>query len=111
MYVYSRRSLRVILSPCVLFYFVCFRGFPLGSLGHLVSGSWSPRQYLVWVLSCVVGFKSNQILVAYTQKLCTTFTLAHLAGSTPLKICGCVCVYVSFLRAHRVCSYTKDART
>lgn len=30
------------------------------SQGYLVSGSWSPKQYGIWVLSCRVVLKSNQ---------------------------------------------------
>ena len=56
------------------------------SLGYLVSCSWSIRQCQIWVLSLGVGFKSNQALVGYSYKLCTTIALAYFAGRTALYI-------------------------
>ena len=34
------------------------------SLCHLISGSWSPKQCWVWVLSPAVGLKLNQTLIS-----------------------------------------------
>jgi hypothetical protein len=82
-YEYSRMTLGVILL-LLLCLFLCMFGwlvlknsiwfYPM-SLGYLVSDSWSLKQWWVWVTYCGVGCKSNQILVGYSHKLCTTIAL------------------------------------
>jgi hypothetical protein len=42
-------------------------GFPLGPWPYIVSGSWAPELCRAWVLYYVLGLKSNQMVVGYSQ--------------------------------------------
>ena len=57
------------------------------SLGYLVSGSWSPKQCQVWVLSHGMGLKSKQTLASYSYKLGATIfcALAYFASRTDCR--------------------------
>lgn len=66
----------------------------------------------VWVPSHEVGHKSNQTLIGYSHKFCTTIGLEYFAGSTDCRsIFGCVGVHMPFLVACGTHSYTKETRT
>lgn len=58
------------------------------SLRYLFSGSWSPKQFLVWVPSPGMDLKSNQIMVGYCHKLYAIIALAYLAGMVPFRSMG-----------------------
>lgn len=64
-------------------------------LGYIASGSWSPKQHCVWVLSLGVGLKSHQKWVNYSSKLCVT--VAYLTGKILLEIKGFVAGLVSVI--------------
>ena len=49
-------------------------------MDNIVPRSWLPEQYQGWVLPHGMGFKSNQILADYTNKLCVIIVLAYLTG-------------------------------
>lgn len=89
-YRYYRMSPGVILFLCSFCVTVVF-GFILDSwpiksmvLGHLISVRDG------FNLMEGVGFKSNQMLLGYYQKLCTTVVLGHLPRRSPLRITGSV---------------------
>ena len=60
------------------------------SLGHIVSGSWSTKQCLVWDSSHRMDLKSNQTLAGYSHKFCVTIALEYIASMTNyiLKVLG-----------------------
>ena len=96
-------SLEVVLS---LHFFSFLKNsitwFSPRSLSYFVSSSWSSKQCWVWVPSCGMGLKSNQLLVGYFHKLC------HLACRTLLRVCDWFDVCVSLLITWRISSSNKD---
>jgi len=64
----------------------------------LVSGCWSPKQCHVWVPSCGVGLKSNEIEVVSSTSLCQHCTRLYSWQDSTVnpKVCGWagVCVFL-----------------
>lgn len=74
----------------------------------------SPKQCQGLVPAHGLAFKSSQILVTYSHKLCAVTAVALIVGriQTQIKsICGRSCVYVSVCVACKLSACTIDART
>lgn len=67
------------------------------SLGHVVSASWKAKQYWLWVLSCEMDLKSDQLLVGYSYRICATFAQAYPADITLLLKEFVISLFLMFL--------------
>ena len=83
------------LSVILLLHSLSSIWFHPRSLGYLASGSWSPKQCQVCVPSFGIGPRSNQTLLGYSHKICTTTVLIYLAAKTSLSIKGSIAGSVS----------------
>ena len=75
-------SLGVILSLDFLRPIVFSFTLGLWDLVNLVSGSLSPKECQVLVLSQGVDLRLNQTLIGYSHKCYTTIVLAYFSGKT-----------------------------
>lgn len=82
------------------------------SMAYLVSGSWPLKQCQIYVLTCIVDLKSNQLVVGYSQK---PSPLSHLhtcrkAATVGQKGCSLSSGSFSHLVACSVTSGTMNIR-
>ena len=89
---YNRISTGVLLLLIFLLSDIWLYPTFLGYL-YLVSGSWSCKQYQVWIPYCRVGLKSKEMLPGYF-KFCITTTLAYHEGRSKVLWFG---IYISLL--------------
>lgn len=59
--------------------------FSAKSQGYLVSACWLPKLCPLWVSSCGIDLKSNEILVGYSHTFCATIVFIYFGSSSDCK--------------------------
>lgn len=59
--------------------------FSAKSQGYLVSACWLPKLCPLWVSSCGIDLKSNEILVGYSHTFCANIAFIYFASSSDCK--------------------------